>query len=274
MTTLHQEFSPPEALQDAVKCFWYHRRDLGEQPSVFDVQPDGYAEIIFHVGGACHVVSNGSLKPLPSPFIMGLLNQPAVFSAQGRFEVLAVRCFPWTVYDLLGLQPDQDGAGLRQHPIVQLQPALAALLQAGRIDAALALLTQHVLQLRAQVALDSMLSKAGTAMAQASGSLPVSQVAAAAHTTVRTLERKFRSSSGHTVKDVSSLMRFEQARNHLWRHPEANIAALAQALGYTDQSHLNREFKRYSGVAPSVFAHKAKNMRPAAGGDFVAFVQA
>jgi AraC-like DNA-binding protein len=95
-------------------------------------------------------------------------------------------------------------------------------------------------------------------MLEARGVMPVSEVAAAAHATVRTLERKFKQSSGHTVKDVSGLMRFEQARNRLWNEPHANLAELAQALGYTDQSHLSREFKRYSGMTPAAFARKRR----------------
>ncbi|RYG65779.1 AraC family transcriptional regulator, partial [bacterium] len=117
-------------------------------------------------------------------------------------------------------------------------------------------------------------SKAGLAMRQTNGTMPVSQVAAAAHATVRTLERKFKHSSGHTVKDVSGLMRFEQARNELWLHPDSNLAGLAHELGYTDQSHLSREFKRYSGTTPAAFARKASQEKQTVSRDFVAFVQA
>ena len=95
-------------------------------------------------------------------------------------------------------------------------------------------------------------------MREAHGTLPVSQVAAAAHATVRTLERKFKQAAGFTVKDALGLMRFEQVRNHLWQHPAANLAGLAQELGYTDQAHLSREFKRCSGTTPAAFARKAK----------------
>jgi AraC-like DNA-binding protein len=111
-------------------------------------------------------------------------------------------------------------------------------------------------------------------MRKANGAMPVSQVAAAAHATVRTLERNFSQSSGHTVKDVSRLMRFEQVRNQLWHYPDTNIAGLAHELGYTDQSHLSREFKRYSGTTPSAFARKAKKGKQSVSNDFVAFVQA
>ena len=51
----HQEFEPPEELRDTIKCFWYNRKDFGEVQSSFEVQPDGYAEIIFHFGSACSI---------------------------------------------------------------------------------------------------------------------------------------------------------------------------------------------------------------------------
>jgi AraC-like DNA-binding protein len=269
----HQEFTPPEELQDIIKCFWYNIQEF-EQPSGFEVQPDGYAEIIFHFGSGCSVAFDGSLQPLPSPFMMGLLNQPAAFYSKNRLEIIGIRCFPWTVFDLLGLPSGKDGLHIFEHPIALLQPALDKLIQAGKVDEALARVKQYFLDARSGIATSSMLFKAGLAMREANGAMPVSQVAAAAHATVRTLERNFKQSSGHTVKDVSALIRFEQARNQLWLNPATNLAGLAHELGYTDQSHLSREFKRYSGTTPAAFARKAKKGQQAISADFVAFIQA
>jgi len=270
----HQEFEPPSALRDTIKCFWYNRRDFGERQSGFEVVPDGYAEIIFHFGSDCSISHNGGLQALPSPFMMGLLNQPVLFYAKNRLEIIGIRCFPWTVFDLLGLPSGKDGVRIFEHPVAELQPTLSKWIEAGRIDEALAQVKQYFLNTRSRIAIDSMLFKAGVAMQKANGAMPVSQIAAAAHTTVRTLERKFRQSSGYTVKDVSGLMRFEQARNQLWLYPDSSIAGLAHELGYTDQSHLSREFKRYSGATPAAFARKAKKGKQAVSNNFVAFVQA
>lgn len=270
----HQEFEPPEALQDTIKCFWYDRRDFGELHSGFEVLPDGYAEIIFHFGSPCSIHYNGGLQPLPSPFMVGLLNQPILFYASNRLEIIGIRCYPWTVFDLLGLPSGKDNVRIFEHPVAQLQSALNKSIQAGRVDEALAQVEQYFLDARSHVAIDSMLFKAGVAMREANGTMPVGQVAAAAHATVRTLERKFKQSSGYTVKDVSGLMRFEQVRNRLWLYPDANIAGLAHELGYTDQSHLSREFKRYSGITPAAFARKAKKRKQIVSSDFVAFIQA
>jgi len=255
--------------------FWYTRMNFAEGPASFEVVPDGYAEIIFHFGRGCSIATpDGSRQPLPSPFMVGLLNQPAVFHAPGQLEVIGIRCFPWTVFELLGLPPGQDGVRVLAHPIAQLQALLSGWLQAGNVAEALAQVQRYFLAARPRRASDHLLIQAGGAMRAANGTLPVSQVAAAAHATVRTLERKFKQAAGYTVKDVSGLMRFEQARHQLWLHPAASLAGLAQELGYADQAHLGREFKRYSGTTPAAFARKATRWQQTVSTDFVAFILA
>lgn len=270
----HQEFDPPEELRDTIKCFWYNTRDFGEKQSGFEVVPDGYAEIIFYFGSLSAISYNGGLQQLPSPFMMGLLNHPAHFYTKSRLEIIGIRCFPWTVFDLLGLPSGKDGMRIFDHPIAQLQSALNNSVRAGRIDEALDHVKEYFINVRSRIATSRMLFKAGVAMREANGTMPVSEVAVAAHATVRTLERNFKQSSGYTVKDVSALIRFEQVRNYLWLYPDSNLAGLAHELGYTDQSHLSREFKRYSGTTPASFARKAKERKKALSDDFVAFIQA
>jgi AraC-like DNA-binding protein len=269
-----QEAELPEELRDVIKSFWYVSLDFGDLTSDFEILPDGNAEIIFHFGSPCSVNTTSGLQPLPSPFLMGLLNQPVLLHAQNRVEVIGIKCYPWTVFELLGLPSGQGGVRVFEHPIAQLHASLSALVLAGKIPEALMEVIQYFLRARIQVATNGLLTKAGVAMSEANGTLPVSQVAAAAHATVRTLERKFKQAAGYTVKDVSGLMRFEQVRNHLLLHPDANLAGLAQEMGYTDQAHLSREFRRYSGTTPAAFARKAKSGQQALLSDFVAFVQA
>jgi len=255
-TPYHQEFDAPAPLSDAIRCFWHHVRQADQAASPFEVLPDGHVEIIFTFGNACSVARDGTWQRLPSPFMMGLLNQPVTLRADGRLDILGIRCHPWAVFDLLGLPAHDGQVHVFEHPVVQLQPMLAQHVEAGRIEEALACLTALFMNTRAARGTDSMLSKAGAAMSQARGTMPVRAVAAAAHASVRTLERKFKQSSGHTVKDVSGLMRFEQVRNRLFTDPDSCLASLAQDLGYADQSHLSREFKRYSGTTPAAFARR------------------
>jgi len=164
--------------------------------------------------------------------------------------------------------------GQGPRPLAQLHATLAQLVQAGKVAEAFAQLTQYLLARLVPGAGDRLLRLAGAAMHAAHGTLPVRQVAAAAHATLRTLERQFKHATGYSVKDVSGLMRFEQTRNQLWAQPATSLAGLAHEVGYADQAHLSREFKRYSGTTPAAFARTPAPGSPAAGADFVAFVQA
>ena len=269
----HQDKEPAEELRDVIKGFWYGSIDFTALPSGFEILPDGYTEIIFCFGSAFSLSTREGLRLLPSPFLVGLLGQPILLHAANRLEVIGIKCFPWTVFDLLGLPSNKDGVRIFEHPIAGLQPKLKKLIEAGNIEKALAEVEQYFLHVRAQLATNSMLFKAGDAMREAGGNIPVSQIAAVAHATVRTLERNFKQASGHTVKDVSALIRFEQARDKLWCYPDTNLADLAEELGYTDRPHLNREFKRYSNTTPAAFAREIKKRKQTITSDFVAFIQ-
>lgn len=270
----HQEFESPEGLRDAVKCFWYTRQDLGEALTSFEVVPDGYAEIIFHFGSGCSILKDDILLPLASPFMIGLLNQPVHFYTKNIFEIIGIRCWPWAVFGWLGLPPGKDGVRIFEHPIASLQITLSKCIEAGDITKAVEQVKHYLLTAQLTLNTDNTLTKAGIAIGGANGTMPISEVAAAAHATVRTLERKFKQSSGYTVKDVLGLMRFEKVRNALWINPKSKLASLAHQLGYADQAHLSREFKRYSGTTPAAFARKTKQWKYTSGSDFVAFIQA
>ncbi|RVU01124.1 AraC family transcriptional regulator [Mucilaginibacter limnophilus] len=269
----HLELNAPDEVKDQIHGFWYLEREFGPVPAALEVLPDGNAEIIFYFGTELLLEQGNSQQPMPSPFIVGLLGQTVHFYAKNRLKIIGIKCRPWAVYDLLNLAPMKGGViGSSAHPIASLQNQLGLLLQQDKIAEALGMVRDWFLTRQTTSNISALIVKAGRAMLEGNGMLPVTEVAEAAHSTVRTLERKFKASSGHTVKDVSGLMRFEQARDRLWCAPETGIAGLAHELGYADQSHLNREFKRYSGLTAAAFARQTKARKERLGDDFVAIV--
>lgn len=178
----HQDKEPAEELRDVIQGFWYGSIDFRELPSGFEILPDGYTEIIFCFGSVFSISTGEGLQSLPSPFLVGLLGQPILLHAENRLEVIGIKCFPWTVFDLLGLPSGKDGVRIFEHPIAGLQPRLEKLIEAGNIENALAEVEQYFLHVRSQLATNSMLFKAGGAMREAGGNMPVSQIAAVALT--------------------------------------------------------------------------------------------
>jgi AraC family transcriptional regulator len=63
----------------------------------------------------------------------------------------------------------------------------------------------------------------------------------------------FKRSTGFTPHQYVILQRVERAKL-LLREQKIGIAQVAIACGFTHQSHLNRHFKRFTGVTPKFFS--------------------
>ncbi len=91
--------------------------------------------------------------------------------------------------------------------------------------------------------------------------LRVEDVARAAKTDVRTLQRWFRQYVGVTPKWVLQRYRLHEAAEQLKGAPAPSLAALADSLGYADQAHFARDFKRVVGRSPSAFVPRVATDR-------------
>lgn len=74
------------------------------------------------------------------------------------------------------------------------------------------------------------------------------------HTTVRQLERDFKTHIGVTPKEYSAIIRFQTAMSLLnTANHKGNLSAVAFECGFYDHAHLSNEIKRRTGLAPSQF---------------------
>lgn len=91
--------------------------------------------------------------------------------------------------------------------------------------------------------------------------LRVADVCEASGLDERGLQRAFRTCVGVSPKWVIQRYRLHEAAAQLrGRHPP-ELAALAAALGYADQAHFSRDFKRMVGETPRAFAARAFTAR-------------
>jgi AraC-like DNA-binding protein len=60
----------------------------------------------------------------------------------------------------------------------------------------------------------------------------------------------FRQATGLSPKRYARLMRFQQLIAALRGAPAESLSELALAAGYSDQAHMNREFREFAGVTP------------------------
>lgn len=84
------------------------------------------------------------------------------------------------------------------------------------------------------------------------GQITVNELAKQLGLTIRTLERIFQEHVGLTPKKFIRLIRFQSALQCLKQGgPSTDLADLAYRFGYTDQSHLIKDFKSFAHRSPS-----------------------
>jgi AraC-like DNA-binding protein len=84
------------------------------------------------------------------------------------------------------------------------------------------------------------------------GRLPIGRLATELQISRRHLGNLFKEEVGLSPKTVARLLRFTEASGRMRATPE-NWASIALDCGYSDQSHLNREFRDFSGTTPGDF---------------------
>jgi AraC-like DNA-binding protein len=80
----------------------------------------------------------------------------------------------------------------------------------------------------------------------------VAKLASRVGGSVRTLQRRMRSSTGFPPKRFLAMQRFRRSVYEIAAR-NTGLSLVAANLGFSDQSHLTREFQRHAGVSPGAF---------------------
>jgi len=84
------------------------------------------------------------------------------------------------------------------------------------------------------------------------GQFSIYEIAERNHTTIRQLERKFKTHIGITPKEYSNIVRFQKALSIIKNSvQERSLLDIAFECGFYDHSHLTNEIKKNTGLAPS-----------------------
>lgn len=69
----------------------------------------------------------------------------------------------------------------------------------------------------------------------------------------RHIQRMFKQDIGISIKSFLCIMRFQSAIHALTGHGYTKLSDLTYDLGYNDQAHFHKEFKKFSSMSPSRF---------------------
>lgn len=226
------EAMPAAPLRPYVRCFW---RSLPSAASPMLVIPDTCMDLMFIRQ------PDGSLRP-----VFCALNDASFTSANDGRVSFAIRFYPWAA----ALFAQESLAGTLNEAydghwhFPTLIPPLLGMLEAVPDFAGRCACAQTVLMQNLQTENDTFLN-AMHALLRSEGRMRTAAVAQTAQVSARQLERIFAKATGASPKKLASLIRYQ----NLWRDAATdahfNVQDAVFRYGYTDQSHLLREFKAY-----------------------------
>lgn len=72
----------------------------------------------------------------------------------------------------------------------------------------------------------------------------------------RYIRRLFESHVGHTPKELGTIIRMQCAIEYIWKNPETvSLGEIASLFGFSDQSHMNHEFRKFLGLTSGTIKH-------------------
>jgi AraC-like DNA-binding protein len=235
--------APDPSVADLVEQHWIVTWTAGQAPIRREVLPDPCVNLAVEPTGRFlyGVGSVHSVRELEGHgMVVGTKFRPGGFSGflPGPVSELSGRVL--TLPEALG------DAGER------LDAALAA---ASDIPALIAQITRFLQVQRPSPDGERWLAlEIAEAMRAASPGAQVAQVAADFAVSPRTLQRLFAKHVGASPKQALQRFRRQQAVDRLSDGTAASLAELAAELGYSDQSHLARDFRATLGRGPSALA--------------------
>lgn len=129
-------------------------------------------------------------------------------------------------------------------------------------DEAVAVFENHLKQLNfGQSFGDEKVAQAIKFIEETSGEIKIAELAEQLNLSTRQLERRFKKVSGLSPKQFARTRRIRATAVDLVENNDTNWANRAAEMGFSDQSHLTREFVSVTKRSPNSFAEKVSQIK-------------
>ena len=263
MHSIHFAIHPPPAiLKNEVACV--RIADYrGEEAVTIQVSPNGAPGMVFHHHNGHtaleHIVTHSGRSFCPPPlFLSGPVIEPSVMAyKQAAFTTVHVIFKPTTLNTLFGINASQLAPGWIGPQECKALDLTSQLMEARSGQEQMTLLTTFLVALLKQEKPRDMLVEESLRLIHTHmGSLHVKDLLNTFHLSERQFERRFTQAVGLTPQTYLRVKRFNAAIHLIKTRRFARLTDVAAALNFTDQSHLIRDIKAFSGMTPTRLAQQ------------------
>jgi len=251
---------PSNTLKNWVCSYGGYCEDVGQPVCRLEVPKDRVV-LILGFRKQLQISSTDSKKLKASryeAFVVGLGEKPLLVEHAGTQRGIEIELFPWTVHRLFGVAAKElvqevvhlkDLWGNHAHLLVEQLSEMSSWQE--RFTLVNRVLTERF-------ALSNRIIRqeiewAWSQLEQHKGCIPIRQLAASIGWSDRHFATCFREHIGITPKAAAQRIRFNHAQRLLKSADNYALSEIAAICGYSDQSHLTREFYSFSQCSPGIY---------------------
>jgi len=258
--------APHPDLDEFIECYWMMHSD-DPIPVIEKIIPDGFTEIIFNYRAVYKSKISGDWSLQSPNLLAGQLRTFFHLQNTGPTGSVAIKLKPAALTQLFGFSMDQyldkivDLDSFPNQELKQLKEKVLAFVSItpDHQEFAVKQILDNYFGILSQTASENPLKKPLKLIFSSNGMVTITEMAAAAGVSERQLERLFKKYIGLSPKYYARIIRFNYIFQ-LIKSKRGSWTEIVYQSGYYDQSHFIRNFKAFTGEAPSSYFFEKKNM--------------
>lgn len=244
-----KEWAAAPALRSSVpRISTYDLR--GFTPGVHAGLPSRYLTVILSFHDPVDVSGPGPARMNAQAIASGLHARPAFIHHDGTQVGIQLGIHPLAARGILGVPASEIASTVT--PLHNLIPGVAEMYERTwdrPVTDRVAALDRLLIPTGREVVPE--LCEAWRALERTGGDVTIEEIADEVGWSRRHLTERFTREFGLRPKEVCRVMRFERAKAMVSRRRRPPLAQLAAECGYSDQSHMTREWVRLAGTSPT-----------------------
>lgn len=216
---------------------------------------DGCPGIIY--GQSAHdLILNPVNKKLATIYLHGQTIKPIEIVAKGSFTMIVFFLYPHVVKSLFGFNAHEitnDCIDLKLIDPTLFNTVTEQLLDDVELQDQINIISNYILNRirRKNLEIDPILHFATHQMIKNNGDISIYELYTTLKLSERTLERKFMHHVGMSPRMFARICKFQSTLNQLNTDSYSKLTDVAYDNGFTDQSHLIKTFKEFTGLTPT-----------------------
>lgn len=260
----YQEYPAPDYLSAYIKSFWTFEQTIKKHSELkFSPIPDGFPGMIFQLSDK-PIFHDTELNNMPTIFVFRptMIRKQMILS--GEIATLGIYFYPSAIKTIFGFDVNtitEDCLGYDLISQKDYQNILIAITSLPNHRQRIDYLSKYFYKkIETNQSNSQKVDFAVQKILQSDGQIHLQELLNTLNISERSLERYFKEFIGINPNKYIRLCRFNASLQNIKTLNYEKLTEIAYDLGYADQSHFIREFKKFSGISPLKFLNGEKDI--------------